>query len=119
MHLDARGLPVSTASAEATAAYDYLVTGYLTYRADTPARLNALLEAELPEEGDWDSVGGLVYHLLGHVPAEAESVEIEGYRLSAEKVQGRRIGRVRITPLPGSTGPSDEGGIDVDWVPTR
>jgi CBS domain containing-hemolysin-like protein len=81
--------------------------------------VNALLAAELPEEGDWDSVGGLVYHLLGHVPAEGESVEVEGYRLSAEKVQGRRIGRVRITPLPGSTGPSDEGGIDVDWVPTR
>ena len=46
MHLDARGLPVSIASAEAAAAYDYLVTGYLTYRADTPARLNALLEAD-------------------------------------------------------------------------
>ena len=61
--------------------------------------VNALLDGELPEEGDWDSVGGLVYHLLGHVPAEGESVEVEGYRLSAEKVQGRRIGRVRITPL--------------------
>ena len=46
MHLDARGLPVSTASAEAAAAYDHLVTGYLTYRADTPGRLTALLEAD-------------------------------------------------------------------------
>ena len=46
MHLDARGLPVSTASAKAAAAYDHLVTGYLTYRADTPARLAALLEAD-------------------------------------------------------------------------
>ena len=83
--------------------------------------VNALLESELPEEGDWDSVGGLVYHLLGHVPAEGEAVEVAGYRLSAEKVQGRRIGRVRVTPLPESAGPADEngGGIDVDWVPTR
>lgn len=46
MHLDARGLPVSIASAEAAAAFDHLVTGYLTYRADTPARLAALLEAD-------------------------------------------------------------------------
>ena len=46
MHLDARGLPVSIASAEAAAAFDHLVTGYLTYRADTPARLTALLEAD-------------------------------------------------------------------------
>ena len=84
--------------------------------------VNALLDGELPEDGDWDSVGGLVYHLLGHVPAEGESVEVEGYRLSAEKVQGRRIGRVRVTPRPESTGPADDeggGGIGIDWVPTR
>ncbi len=81
--------------------------------------VNALLGADLPEEGDWDSVGGLVYHLLGRVPAEGESVEVEGFRLSAEKVQGRRIGRVRIIPRPGPSGPTDEGGVDVDWVPSR
>lgn len=46
MHLDTRGLPISTASAKAAAAFDHLVTGYLTYRADTPARLDALLEAD-------------------------------------------------------------------------
>ena len=40
--------------------------------------VNDLLDGELPEEGDWDSVGGLVYHLLGHVPAEGESVEVDG-----------------------------------------
>jgi tetratricopeptide (TPR) repeat protein len=46
MHRDARGLPLSIASANAAAAFDHLVTGYLTYRADTPARLTALLEAD-------------------------------------------------------------------------
>jgi tetratricopeptide (TPR) repeat protein len=46
MHLDARGLPLSTASAKAAAAFDHLVTGYLTFRADTPDRLNAVLEAD-------------------------------------------------------------------------
>ena len=46
MHLDARGLPLSTASAKAAAAYDHLITGYLTMRADTPTRLAALLEAD-------------------------------------------------------------------------
>ena len=46
MHLDNRGLPISTASAAAAAAYDHLVTGYLTYRADTPVRLDALLAAD-------------------------------------------------------------------------
>ncbi len=46
MHLDARGLPISIASAKAATAFDHLVTGYLTYRADTPARLDAALEAD-------------------------------------------------------------------------
>jgi putative hemolysin len=61
--------------------------------------LNELLDADLPE-GDWDTVGGLVYDKLGHVPAEGETVEIDGYKMRAEKVQGRRIGRVRITKIP-------------------
>jgi tetratricopeptide (TPR) repeat protein len=46
MHLDARGLPLSTASTRAAAAYDHLITGYLTQRADTPARLTALLDVD-------------------------------------------------------------------------
>jgi putative hemolysin len=60
--------------------------------------LNELLDAQLPE-GDWDTVGGLVFDLLGHVPVEGECVEVEGFRLRAEKVQGRRIGRVRVERL--------------------
>ena len=46
MHRDARGLPISTASAKTAAAFDHLIAGYLTQRADTPARLTALLEAD-------------------------------------------------------------------------
>jgi CBS domain containing-hemolysin-like protein len=61
--------------------------------------LNELLDAELPE-GDWDTVGGLVYSLLGHVPAEGETVENHDIRLTAERVQGRRIGRVRVSRAP-------------------
>jgi CBS domain containing-hemolysin-like protein len=58
--------------------------------------VNELLGTELPE-GDWDTVGGLVFGLLGHVPTEGESVDFDGHHLTAERVQGRRIGRVRIT----------------------
>ncbi|MDQ1394684.1 MAG: magnesium and cobalt exporter, family, partial [Acidimicrobiaceae bacterium] len=57
--------------------------------------LNELLGTDLPE-GDWDTVGGLIYGLLGHVPIEGESVDFEGLQLIAERVQGRRIGRVRV-----------------------
>jgi CBS domain containing-hemolysin-like protein len=60
--------------------------------------VNDLLGAELPE-GDWDTVGGLLFGLLGHVPNEGETVDADGYRLRAERVQGRRIRRVCITKL--------------------
>jgi CBS domain containing-hemolysin-like protein len=63
--------------------------------------VNDLLHADLPV-GDWDTVGGLIFNLLGHVPTEGEWVDTVGRRLTAEKVQGRRISRVRIgmTPAP-------------------
>ncbi|HEX6597545.1 MAG TPA: hemolysin family protein, partial [Acidimicrobiales bacterium] len=60
--------------------------------------VNDLLEAEFPE-GDFDTVGGLMLNLLGHVPHEGETVDIDGHQLRAEKVQGRRIGRVRISKV--------------------
>jgi putative hemolysin len=62
-------------------------------------QVNDLLRARLPE-GDWDTIGGLVYDRLGHVPVEGESVAVSGWRLTAQRIQGRRIGRVRITPEP-------------------
>ena len=58
--------------------------------------VNDLLHARLPE-GDWDSIGGLVFSVLGHVPSEGESVVVDGWKLTAQRVQGRRIGRVRIS----------------------
>ena len=60
--------------------------------------VNDLLRARLPE-GDWDTVGGLLLSELGHVPAEGERVEVAGWQLTAQRVQGRRIGRVRIHRL--------------------
>jgi magnesium and cobalt exporter, CNNM family len=65
--------------------------------------VNELLHAELPE-GDWDTIGGLLYHHLGHVPVEGESVVVDGWLLTAQRIQGRRIGRVRITRQDGMEG---------------
>jgi CBS domain containing-hemolysin-like protein len=70
------------------------------YRVDARMPLdevNELLAADLPD-GDWDTIGGLLYSELGHVPLEGESVQVDGRRLTAEKVDGRRIERVRISP---------------------
>jgi CBS domain containing-hemolysin-like protein len=65
-----------------------------------------LLHAELPQ-GAWDTVGGLVLDRAGRIPREGEAVEVDGFRLVAQRVVGRRIGRVRIeptTPVDGAAG---------------
>ena len=63
-----------------------------------------LLGAELPH-GPWDTVGGLMLDIVGRVPDAGDSVEADGFRLTALDVRGRRIGRVRIEP----TGDPDQG----------
>ncbi len=68
--------------------------------------VNELLHARLPE-GDWDTLGGLLLHLIGHVPHEGESAECNGFLLRADKVQGRRIGKVGIERL--ATSPDERG----------
>jgi putative hemolysin len=60
---------------------------------------NEDLGLELPT-GDWDTVAGLVFTQLGHVPEQGEAIEVDGYVLRADVIDGRRIERVRITPRP-------------------
>jgi putative hemolysin len=73
--------------------------------------LNTILDVEWPSE-DWDSVGGLVFNELGHPAAEGEQVEYEGYMLRAERVKGRRIGRVRISRLSENGHEHDDAHLD-------
>jgi CBS domain containing-hemolysin-like protein len=70
-----------------------------------------LLGAELPH-GTWDTVGGLMLDLVGRVPDAGDSVEVDGFRLTALDVRGRRIGRVRIEPTrrAGEDGADGAGG---------
>lgn len=56
---------------------------------------NELIGADLPDD-DWDTVGGLIFDSLGHVPEVGEAVVESGYQLMVEQVEGRRITRVRV-----------------------
>jgi CBS domain containing-hemolysin-like protein len=61
--------------------------------------LNDMLGTDLPND-EWDTLGGLVFGLLGHVPTPGERVEVEGIRLTAERIRGRRIAKVLAKRLP-------------------
>jgi putative hemolysin len=82
--------------------------GELRVSARLPVdEVNDLIHASLPT-GPWDTVGGLVFDLLGHVPAAGESVTVDGMQLVVDRVNGRRIERVRIVPMAGAR-PADDG----------
>jgi CBS domain containing-hemolysin-like protein len=57
--------------------------------------VDELLDEPLPK-GSWDTVGGLAYDLAGGVPAEGQVLASPPFRFTVERVEGRRILRVRI-----------------------
>ena len=61
--------------------------------------VNDLLGTELESE-DYDSVGGYVTGLLGHLPKTGESAETDGLRFVVEEADETRVERVRIFKLP-------------------
>jgi len=52
----------------------------------------------VPEEGPYETVAGWLMSELGRLPAVGDTVEIEGGIFRIERLEGRRIDRVRFTP---------------------
>jgi len=48
-------------------------------------------------EGDWDSVGGLVFSELGRVPEVGDEVRVDGAVLRVERMDGRRVAALRVS----------------------
>ena len=57
--------------------------------------INEIFDSALPNE-DFDTIGGLILHLLGRAPVEAEMVTLDGFEFTVTKVTGRRVTRVLI-----------------------
>jgi CBS domain containing-hemolysin-like protein len=76
------------------------------------------LGIELPD-AEWDTIGGLILNLLGHVPETGESVRFANLELTAEDVQERRIGTVHIRLLPeeAAAEETERNGSTVDAPP--
>ncbi len=60
--------------------------------------LNDLLGTDF-EDDDYETLGGMVYGTLEHIPRAGESVELDGWRFSVEKVRAQRILLLKVTPL--------------------
>lgn len=80
MHTDAQGNALTIASAEAAAAFDHVIEGFLKYRFDTGRRLKALLALD-PEAPLAQAMAGLFamlaydQRLLGRAEAAADKAD--------------------------------------------
>lgn len=64
-------------------------------RASARVSVDELLDVDLPQD-DFDSIGGLVFHLFGRVPVKSEAIEFDDLTLTVEEVEQNRIKIVRV-----------------------
>ena len=60
------------------------------------------------EDAEYETVAGLIFSALGHVPHPGETVEQEGLRFTVEEVANRRIETLRVERIPAAV--ADAGG---------
>nr|WP_233613311.1 hemolysin family protein [Leucobacter edaphi] len=76
----------------------------MTFPADLrPDEVREQTGIEIPEDEDYDTVAGFVLRELGRIPSPGDTVELaDGGTLRVERMEGRRIARLKYTspPLP-------------------
>jgi putative hemolysin len=71
--------------------------------------LEDLFGVDLGEDVPWETVGGMVFSLLGDVPEVGESVESHGLLYIVEEVDDRRVAQVRVEVVPPASGDDGAG----------
>ncbi|MEG2860071.1 MAG: transporter associated domain-containing protein, partial [Clostridia bacterium] len=71
--------------------------------------LSEALDIELPEDEDYDTVGGMVYSCLHTIPKDGSvlDVEINGLHIHVDRVEDRRIEEALISKMAPSTEDGD------------
>ncbi len=64
-----------------------------------PDELTDRAGVTVPDDGPWETVGGFLMAELGRLPEVGDTVEIASGTFRIERLDGRRIDRVRFTPL--------------------
>lgn len=58
----------------------------------------AEMAIKVPDDGAYETVGGFLMSELGRIPVRGDEVRIENGVLKVERMDGRRVDRVRFTP---------------------
>jgi putative hemolysin len=77
----------------------------------TPDELIEALEFDrLPDEGQYQTLGGLLVYRMGRIPTAGDYFDWEGYRFEVVDMDGNRVDKVLISPLTDpSAGPDTPG----------
>jgi CBS domain containing-hemolysin-like protein len=70
------------------------------------------LTLDLEDEEEYDTVGGLLYHRIGGVPAPGDRIDIDGLSLTVETTDGRRVGKVLVVRRPEESGDRERDEAD-------
>jgi len=62
--------------------------------------LNRSLDISLPEDREFQTIGGYVVHALGTIPARGATLEADGLRLHVLEADPRRVKKIRLEVLP-------------------
>ncbi len=65
-----------------------------------PDELSERVGLEVPDDANYETVGGFVMARLGRVPAVGDEIPVEGGRLRVLRMDGRRVDRLRFQPTP-------------------
>ncbi|MCR2801657.1 MULTISPECIES: hemolysin family protein [unclassified Microbacterium] len=75
--------------------------GLVTFPGELrPDELRDRTGIRVPEGDVYDTVGGYVMSVLERIPVVGDSIELEDGTLTVQRMDGRRVGRVRFTPRP-------------------
>jgi CBS domain containing-hemolysin-like protein len=58
----------------------------------------AEMAIKVPDDGAYETVGGFIMSELGRIPLRGDQIQIENGVLKVERMDGRRVDRVRFTP---------------------
>ena len=61
--------------------------------------LNDQFELNLPEDEDYDTIGGFVFSRLGYIPQDGETFDHENLKFTITAAETRRIKRIRIQKI--------------------
>ncbi|SFK99439.1 Hemolysin, contains CBS domains [Halogranum rubrum] len=82
--------------------------GLLVKGEVTVGEVNDFLGVELPLEGDFETVAGLINTELGRIGDVGDTVEVASVSLTVDSIDGNRISRVRVEQVADENSGEDE-----------